>query len=80
MIYILRSCINPNGRQGKPGSIPSLKPSILHPPWEIIPYREGLEISKLTFHAVEEYTTVNDAADSVEAQFRKTLEQVDKIE
>lgn len=35
----------------------------LHPAWEIIPYREGLDLSALTRHAVEEFPTENGPAD-----------------
>ena len=35
----------------------------LNPPWEIIPYRDGLDLSKLTCHAVTEFPTQNGPAD-----------------
>ena len=35
----------------------------LNPGWEIIKYKEGLDLSKLTNHAVEEYPTENGPAD-----------------
>ena len=35
----------------------------LNPNWEIIKYKEGLDLSKLTNHAVEEYPTENGPAD-----------------
>ncbi|MGE5604855.1 MAG: type I restriction endonuclease, partial [Bacteroidota bacterium] len=37
----------------------------LSQPWKIIKYKEGLDISKLTNHAVEEYPTKNGPADYV---------------
>jgi type I restriction enzyme R subunit len=35
----------------------------MNPKWKIIPYREGLDTSVLTYHAVEEYPTANGPAD-----------------
>jgi type I restriction enzyme, R subunit len=35
----------------------------LNPPWEIIRYREGLDPTALTHHAVEEFPTANGPAD-----------------
>jgi type I restriction enzyme R subunit len=35
----------------------------LHPPWTIIPYTEGLDITRLKAHAIEEYPTANGPAD-----------------
>ena len=35
----------------------------LTPPWEIIRYRDGLDLSKLPRHAVEEFPTANGPAD-----------------
>ncbi|QOR76334.1 MAG: DEAD/DEAH box helicase family protein [Thermoflavifilum sp.] len=35
----------------------------LNPAWEVIPYKEDLDISSLTHHAVEEFSTENGPAD-----------------
>ncbi|MCT7981614.1 DEAD/DEAH box helicase family protein [Laspinema olomoucense] len=35
----------------------------LNPPWQIIPYRDGLDTSQLRCHAVEEYPTASGPAD-----------------
>jgi type I restriction enzyme R subunit len=35
----------------------------LNPPWQIIPYRDGLDTSQLGCHAVEEYPTASGPAD-----------------
>ena len=38
------------------------KLSSLEPAWRIVPYREGMDLSRLTCHAVEEFPTVNGPA------------------
>lgn len=35
----------------------------LQPAWEIVPFREGMDLSRLTHHAVTEFPTVNGPAD-----------------
>ena len=35
----------------------------LEPAWKVIPYREGMDLSRLTCHAVEEFPTANGPAD-----------------
>src|SRR5687768_1801146 len=35
----------------------------LDPPWQIVPYREGMDLSALSCHAVEELPTANGFAD-----------------
>src|ERR1051325_1456240 len=35
----------------------------VNPPWQIVPWRDGLDISKLTSHAVTEFPTNNGPAD-----------------
>ncbi|NER38552.1 MAG: DEAD/DEAH box helicase family protein [Oscillatoria sp. SIO1A7] len=35
----------------------------LNPPWQIIPYRQGLDVRQLACHAVEEYPTASGPAD-----------------
>jgi type I restriction enzyme R subunit len=39
------------------------KLSSLEPAWEIIPYKEGMDLSRLNCHAVEEFPTANGPAD-----------------
>ena len=35
----------------------------LNPPWQIVPYRAGLDVARLTGHAVTEFPTDNGPAD-----------------